>query len=138
MEDSHAIHLKSQLYRFGHRGLTKNPHKAFKLCFRATELDNSDACACASIFYCDVGEGVVEQQDMTEAKEYSKRLVKNGHIIDRYNLGVMEAEKGNFCVALRHCLLSAAAGDRGSLTFIAQFHRYKYVTRKEYATALAS
>jgi len=46
--------------------------------------------------------------------------------------------KGNFRLACKHWLISAAAGHAKSLEAIADFFKIDIVTKKEYSSALAS
>ena len=135
INDSVAILNASQLYKFGMYGLPKDPQKEFDLCIRAAELGNLDACNSAARFYHD---GVVVTKDMPKAKEYYEKAAKKGNIYARYNLGHFEQENENFRLASRHWLISAAAGNIDSLERIPKLYKMKLVTKKEYATVLAS
>jgi len=135
MNDSVAINMASQWYRFGKYGLPKDPQLAFDLCLRAAKLGNSDACNRAAMHYKD---GEIVPTDMTKATDYLKKAVKKGNISARHIIGAGEWSKCNYRLGSRHCLLSAAAGNTDSLEQIAKCYKLKLVTKKEYSVALAS
>mmetsp|Transcript_52333 Transcript_52333/g.59431 ORF Transcript_52333/g.59431 Transcript_52333/m.59431 type:complete len:165 (+) Transcript_52333:3-497(+) len=135
LNDSNAIYDIAQCYRKGKCGLPQDPKKAFDLCLRAADLGHSVACHNVARLY---KEGVDVAKDMTEARKYNKMAVKKGHIKARINLGVDEWNNGNYRVACKHWLISAAAGHAKSLEAIAEYYQYQLVTKEEYSTALTS
>jgi len=135
LNDSKAIYTASQCYLYGEYGLPKDPQKAFDLCLWAADLGNSDACCSVAINY---KLGVVVPTDIVKAREYNKKAVNGGIIVARYNIGLYEIEKGNYYLACRHWLISAAAGDAKSLKNIAKFYKFELVTKEIYATTIAS
>mmetsp|Transcript_49457 Transcript_49457/g.50272 ORF Transcript_49457/g.50272 Transcript_49457/m.50272 type:complete len:141 (+) Transcript_49457:2-424(+) len=112
-----------------------DPQKAFELCLRAAELGNSNACNSAASFYSD---GVTVPTDMAKAREYFQKGVKGGDIASRHRLGMDEKRNGNFRLASRHWLISAAAGATDSLEEISKSYKFKLVTKNECSTAYTS
>jgi len=135
MNDSTVIFMASQNYSNGNHGVPKDPQKAFDLCIRAAELGNSEANCNAAHFY---REGVVVPKDMIKASDYIKKAAKGGNLLARHILGVEEVKKYNCFIGSRHWLISAAAGYSPSLKEIANLFMFKFVTKEEYATTLAS
>jgi len=135
MNDSKAIYMASQNYLYGNHGVTKDPQKAFALCIRAAKLGNSRANWGAAQFY---REGVVVPKNMIKASDYIKKAAKGGNLLARHILGVEEVKKYNCFIGSRHWLISAAAGYSPSLKEIANLFMFKFVTKEEYATTLAS
>ena len=125
----------SQWYRFGMCGLPQDPQKELELKLRAAELGHAEACNNLAVYYSD---GVVVAKDMTTARKYYEKAAKKGNILARYNLGAIEWSNGNYRLASRHWLISAAAGHAESLINLAICYKDQLVTKEEYSTALTS
>ena len=136
LDDGIAIQTVSQCYRVGECGLPKDAQQAFELCLRAAALGNANACNSAASFYSD---GVTIPTDMVKAREYfQKGVQEGGGLATRHHLGMDEKHKGNFRLASRHWLISAAAGATDSLEEISKSYKFQVVTKKEYSTAYTS
>jgi localization factor PodJL len=81
-----------------------------ELWLRAGEL----GCACAEAYFClggtyyRRGQGV--ERDIEEAKHYYELTAMEGNIFARHNIGVLENKAGNLDRAMKHLMMSVAAG----------------------------
>ncbi|EJK71456.1 hypothetical protein THAOC_07100 [Thalassiosira oceanica] len=132
-KDPIAINILGQNYFKGELGLQKDARKAFELWEEAAELGSIDALFSLGNAY-DLGEGV--QQDKTKAAEFWTKAAMQGHVPARANLGWLEVEKGNNDRALRHYLISAKMGERGSVETIKEAFMAGAATKEQYAEAL--
>ena len=74
--------------------------------------------------------------DKKKAKHYHELAAMNGDIMARYNLGCLEGQAGNYQRAVKHCLIAARAGYKGSLDTVKQGYMHGYVTKEGYANTV--
>ena len=120
-------------YFHGQLGLHKDMRKAITLFTEAAELGSIDALFNLGVAY-DCGDGV--QQDEAKAAEYLKKAAMQGHVESRYNLGCIEGNKGSYDRAVRHFLISAKLGHKGSLEMIKKVCIAGHATKEQYTQAL--
>ena len=122
-------------YNRGGMGLPQSRSKARKLWLRAGELGHDAAHCCVGYAY-EHGEGV--ERDVATAKYYYELAAIGGNVTARYNLGLLEENAGNVNRAVKHWMISAAAGYDNSLTAIREFFMSGYVTKHDFEKALRS
>ena len=104
-----------------------------ELWLRAGEL--GDARAYCSVGYaCDHGLGV--ERDTEKAKHYYELAAMGGDITARHNLGCVEGNAGNTSRAMKHFMISAAAGYDNSLNNIKECFVNGYATKDDFEKAL--
>ena len=59
-----------------------------------------------------------------------------GHVESRHNLGCVEAQNGNYDLAVQHLMISAKMGYEMSLNCIKIMFKDGHVTKAQYAEAL--
>ena len=132
-DDAVAIRNLGSYYYYGVYGLRQNYRKANKLFLRAGGL--GDATAYCNIGYAyDLGEGV--ERDTRKAKYYYEIAAVGGDIISRNNLGCLEAQEGNMDRAMKHFIISAAAGHDKSLKAMQQGYLDCHATKDDFEKAL--
>ena len=82
----------------------------------------------------DNGRGV--EIDKQKARHYLELAAMNGSARARHNLGVLEAQTGNYQRALKHFTLAARAGYKQSLDVVKTGFMNGIVAKNEYAQAL--
>jgi len=82
------------------------------------------------------GEGHGVNIDAAKEKHYLKVAAKRGDMLGRHCLGMVEWNGGNKSLAMKHWLISAAAGHDESLRQIKEGFMNGFVNRDEYAYAL--
>ena len=132
-KDPFALYHLGLEYSHGTDGLKKDSRKAVELYTEAAALGSIEALYSLGAAYSK-GDGV-EQDKAKSAELYEKAAIK-GHVKSRYNLGCYEAEKGNLGRALKHCLISAKMGHKGSLESIKKVFMNGLATKEQYAEAL--
>ena len=80
------------------------------------------------------GEGV--KRDVDKAKHYYERAAMGGNATARFNLGNLENHAGNMNRAVKHWMISAAAGDDDSLTGIRECFQNGHATKDDFEKAL--
>ena len=80
------------------------------------------------------GEGV--KQDEPRAIRYWQKAAMKGHEGGRHGLGVVEFNKGNCELAVRHWMISAKMGYEDSLNYIKDRFMSGQATKAQYAEAL--
>ena len=132
-DDVAAIFYLAGYYRGGRYGLQQNFAKANKLWLRAGEL--GDARGYNNVGYAyDNGDGV--ERDVKKAKYYWELAVMGGDVVARHNLGCVEENADNMDRAVRHWMISAAAGHDNSLKEIRQGFLKGDVTKDDFEIAL--
>jgi TPR repeat protein len=134
LNDANAMCLLGNNYKAGEFGLPKSERKAFNLYVRAAELGFAEACSRASQYYRMPNDVVFAEEVM--ARKYLVMAAKGGDSTARHNLGVVENEKGNYGLALKHWTLSAGAGDQDSLDCIKRGYQKGFVSKVEFAETL--
>ena len=132
-KDPVAINSLGEKYCHGMTGLQKDMQKAVELCTEAAELGSIEALAHLGASY-HYGEGV--EQDEAKAAEYFKQAAIQGDVESRYNIGSHEGRKGNHDRAVRHFVISAKMGHKGSLEMIKEGFMRGFATKEKYTEAL--
>ena len=113
--------------------MQKDMRKTVELFEEAAELGSIEAlCSIGNAYYN--GNGV--QQDEAKAAEYYKKGAMQGHVLSRFNLGNHEGHKGSHDRAVRHYMISAKMGHKGSLEAIKEMFVRGLATKEQYAEAL--
>ena len=131
--DPEAIHNLGQKYREGDLGLQKDMRKGIKLYTEAAELGSIEALYNLGVLHFH-GNGV--EQDSIKAVQLWTKAAMQGHVQSRYNLGCFEVEKRNHDRAVRHLLISAKMGDKGTIESIKKMYMAGLATKEQYAEAL--
>jgi len=133
--DAVAIYTLGCDYAHGRYGLRQNTAKAMKLWLRAGELGCLEA-------YCNIGyaynNGDGVERDANKAKYYWELAAMRGDARARHNLGLSEQIAGNTSRAMKHWMISAAAGWDDSLKEIREGYLKGYVTKDNFEDALRS
>ena len=133
VDDAGALTELGSYYYNGRMGLRQNHKKAMKLCLRAGELGNSKA-HCNIGYAYRYGEGV--KRDEAKAKYYYELAAIGGIAVPRYNLGNLENRAGNMDRAVKHWMISAAAGHDKSLMGIRECFQNGHATKDDFEKAL--
>ena len=99
-------------YAKGEYGMPQDRSKAVELLLKAGELGFTEAYYNVGNAYS-FGRGVEVDDKM--AKHYYELAAMGGNVAARHNLGCMEDEVGNAYRAMKHFMIAARAGDKGSL-----------------------
>ncbi|EJK67172.1 hypothetical protein THAOC_11831 [Thalassiosira oceanica] len=132
-KDPEAINFLGEKYFFGDLGLQKDVRKGFELWTEAADLGSAKALFNLGVVY-DSGEGV--QRDKKKAPKFYKRAAMQGYVLARHNLGNREGREGNYDHAVRHFLISAKMGFKGSVEVIKSMFMDGNATKEQYAEAL--
>ena len=98
-------------------GLARDMEMEYKLLLRAIELGSAGACLLVARHYGHEHESL--GHDCSMSTEYLIKVgAKRGHIDSRYYLGLEELDRGNIELAVKHLMISAAAGHDDSLKLI--------------------
>ncbi|EJK64110.1 hypothetical protein THAOC_15187 [Thalassiosira oceanica] len=133
-KDPEGINQLGSKYFFGELGLQKDTKKAVELWTEAAaELGSIEALFCLGNAHHE-GEGA--QQDKAKGAEFYMKAAMQGHTESRYNLGVIEGEKGNHHRAVRHFMISAKMGHENSVENVKRAFMGGFATKEQYAEAL--
>ena len=132
-KDPEAIQFLASQYYFGALGLEKNVPRAIVLWTEAAELGSIEALYELGLGFSKGERGV---QDRAEAARYFELAAMKGHVAARHNLGWQECLNGNGRRAVRHYLIAARMGYKGSLDNIKIMFATGHATKKQYAEAL--
>jgi TPR repeat protein len=116
-----------------HANIMKDTDKAIKLFHRAADLGSAIANENFGLLY-DTGDGV--SKDMVKAKQYHEKGAMAGCATSRLNLGVDDANDGNFDRAIKHWLIAASSGDIRAVNDIKKAMIEGHATKDHYARAL--
>ena len=130
LNDHEAICQLAGFYSKGQHGLPKDKGKEVELNLRAVELGSVSACWNLACWF--------RERDHFKYMHFIKLGTKRGHVVSRHRLGYLEHERGNDNRAVRHWMISAAAGDADSLENIGRAYRNKLVTKDQYEEAIRS
>ena len=131
-KDPYAINHLGEQYLQGHFGLQKDMRKALELFEEAAELDSKEALySLGSMYYH--GEGV--EQDKEKGSEFYKKAAMQGCVTSRYNVAMIEKNKGNWNSALKHLLISAKMGHKESIVKIKDIFMAGAATKEQYTDA---
>ena len=132
-DDAEAIYNLGCLYRDGRYGLRQNKGKAVKLWLRAGEFGHTTS-------YCNVGyaygNGRGVEKDKKKAKHYYELAAMGGSVTARHNLGAIEGNAGNMNRAMKHFMISAAAGHDESLKEIQRCYLDGHASKDDFEKAL--
>ena len=136
LNDSEAFHQVGSEYRDGDMqtlGLPQNYEKAVELWKQAAALGSIMAhCSLGRAYYS--GRGV--ESDVNKAVYHMAVAAIGGHELARYDLGVIEENKGNMNRAMKHYVIAARCGVDKSLKLVGEGYKAGYVTKDEYASTL--
>jgi len=133
MNDPIAMCNLGCYHRDGRGGFPQDYNKAFELWQQAGELGHSEAFVCLGYAY-DHGRGI--EVDETKARYYYELAAMRGGCGGRCNLGVMEANGGNFDRAVKHCMIAVRGGYNKSLEMIQYMYSKGHATKDDYTKAL--
>ena len=131
--DAAAIDLLGDNYFFGALGLEKDVPRAIELWTKAAERGSIDAHSRLGYRYYN-GEGV--EEDKPRAIHHWQQAAMRGHAKSRHDLGEVEAESGNYELAVQHYMISAKMGYEASLNAIKDMFKGGHATKAQYAEAL--
>ena len=131
--DPEAIYYLGDLHFRGIYGLKKDLSRALELWTEAADLGSTAALFKMGGCHME-GEGLAK--DEAKAVEYWKVAAMQGEVQSRHNLGFYELEKGDFDRGVRHFLISAKMGYKGSLGIIKDMFANGHATKAQYAEAL--
>jgi len=131
--DAIAIYNHGNYYSKGTKGYPQDYDKALELWHRAGELGYVEA-------YCSIGHtydgGGGVEIDKKKAKYYFELAAMKGDMLARHNLGVKEAQKGNFERAIKHFMIGAKSGHNESMEKIQQLYSLGILSKDDYTKAL--
>ena len=134
-DDPIAIYTKGNYYKDGRNGYPQDYAKALESFHRSAELGCSEAYTSIGYVYLS-GRGV--KIDEEKAKHYYELAAMGGDTSARHNLGVLEANVGNYDRALKHLLIANRAGHDKSLEMIKDMYQHGDATKDDYTKALQS
>ncbi|EJK64443.1 hypothetical protein THAOC_14822 [Thalassiosira oceanica] len=120
-------------YSYGLHGLEKDVTRAIELYERAAVLGSKHAQMNLGCLY-HVGADV--EQDTAKALRHLEAAAVKGDILARFTIGTIEANAGNYDIALQHWMISAKMGHQGSLNNIKNMFVNGHATKADYAEAL--
>ena len=135
--DSGALHVLATCYDIGGKlGLPQDSRKAHQLWVRAAELGSREAHHSLSQSYGKYHkERGVEKDDKKELFHLEEAAIL-GDAASRCDLGMYEADRGNWNQAKRHWMLSASAGCEGCLERIKLGVKKGAVSKDEHSKTL--
>ena len=135
MENGNAIAYcqLGHFYYSGTNGMPQNWAKANELYLKAGDLGCAEAYNSLGISYRE-GRGV--EADKKKAKHYYEQAAMNGNAEARHDIGCMEGQTGHHRRAMKHFMLAAKAGDKGSLEYVKKGFTNGIVTKDEYESTL--
>jgi len=133
LNDGEAFSQMGLAYYNGDRGLPQDHGKAFDFFNRGAELGSIRAHYTLAMSY---EHGVFIEKDMGKAINHYKSAAIRGHEGARYNLGIIEEQKGSFVQAFKHFMMAARSGDEDSLKKVGEGYKAGRVTKDEYTSTL--
>lgn len=128
--DPIALHnLACRLFE-GRDGFPKNELKALELFHQAAELGSMEACTAIAIHYGDVA------KDKGKKRIFLEIAARNGNVVARRSLGVLEYNSNQRELSMRHFRLSAAVGCEGSLDVLKEDYKEGGLSKDELASVL--
>ncbi|EJK47202.1 hypothetical protein THAOC_34096 [Thalassiosira oceanica] len=115
--DAEAVYYLGQKYFYGELGLAKDVPRVIELWTEAAELGSVESHYALGIAYY-IGDGV--EEDKPRAIQHWQQAAMKGHVESRRNIGVVEFNKGNYKLAMKHLMISVKMGDENSLNSIKQ------------------
>ena len=81
-------------------------------------------------------QGLGAEKDMEKYMHHAEQAAIGGHPIARYNLGVLEEERGNIHRAVKHWMIAASFGYDNSIEALKEYYEGGMVSEKDFAAAL--
>ncbi|EJK62845.1 hypothetical protein THAOC_16527 [Thalassiosira oceanica] len=131
--DPVAICYRGSQYADGSHGLQKDVARAVELYERAAELGSKDAHLKLGGLYL---RGKDVEQDEAKAIRHFEAAAVKGDTLARCKLGNIEANAGNYDIALQHYMIAAKLGYHDSLHCIKALFMVGLATKSDYAEAL--
>ena len=122
-----------QQYTASDAGLEQDNKKAIELWLQAGELGHVAAYNSVGYAY---NNGRGAKRDAKNAKYYYELAAMGGDVCARHNLGILEKRAGNTTRAMKHFMISAAAGHDESLKEIRECYLDEDATKDEFEKAL--
>ena len=132
-DDPIAIYNLGVYYDKGRNGFPQDYTKALELWHKAGELGYSDAYVCIGYAY-DYGRGV--EVDQKKATYYYDLAAIGGDVDARYNLGLYQAQTGNFERSIKHLMIAVRGGNDDSLNQIKRMYSNGHATKEDYTKGL--
>ena len=131
--DADATHVLGTKHFHGQFGLEKDVQRAIELWTDAAVLGSMHAHFELGLAY---NNGIVVQQDKARAVEHWQHAAMKGHVMSRHGLGVVEANKGNYNLAMKHLLISSKMGFKISKDMVKVMFSRGQATNEQYAEAM--
>ena len=131
--NGHAFYMFAGCYAQGSMGMPKDWPKSNELLLKAGELGCTDAYTMLGSSYYN-GDGV--EIDKKKAMHYYELAAMNGNVKARYSLGFYEEQAGNYQRAIKHFILAAKVGHKGSLDMVTKGFRNGHITKDDYESTL--
>jgi TPR repeat protein len=123
-------------FLYGRLGLPVNHAKCIDLMRQSAALGHPVAQYQLGTFHR-TGEMGLEQSE-EEMCKFFEEAAEGGYLMARYNLGVMEHNKGNRTAAMHHLRLSAAGGAKWSMDSLIAYFEYGFLHHDDLAETLQS
>ena len=130
--DADALDWMADMYQAG-VGVPRNHEKAVELRRRAVKLGSAEALFSLGNCYQE-GEGV--SMDKEKERHYLELAAMKGHTSARHNLGCYEITEGDLNKAMRHFVIAARSGHKGSLSAVCEGFRSRDVTKQDFEETL--
>jgi len=75
---------------------------------------------------------------MNKALQHYKLAAMGGNCTARHNLGVLEDQRDNTHIAMKHYMIAAKCGHENSLKMVKAGYKYYQVTKDEYLSTLSA
>ena len=85
---------------------------------------------------CVYDEGLGVEKDVKKSIHHLEQAAIGGHVIARYNLGVLEEGRGNILRAVKHIIIAANLGHGPSMKGLKEFYTRGVVSKEDFAAAL--
>jgi len=131
--DAEAFMYFGSIYYEGSYGVPQNATKAFELWSKSADLGSVDAHENLGIAYNN-GEGV--GKDLVKAKHHCEIAAIGGNDFVRCNLGVIDANSGNFDRAKKHWMIAAMRGHDESLGNLEKMYAMGDLSKEDFEKAL--
>ena len=131
--DPIAIYNIGNYYMKGKHGYEQDYSKAIELWQRAGKLGYPKAYNNIGCSY-ECGRGV--EVEKKKAIHYFELAAIGGEVIARYNLGLVEQERGNIDRALKHYTIAVRDGESDSLEVIKRLYSNGHASKEDYTIAL--
>ena len=131
--DADATHVLGTKHFHGQFGLEKDVQRAIELWTDAAVLGSMHAHFELGLAY---NNGIVVQQDKARAVEHWQHAAMKGHVKSRHGLGVVEANKGNYNLAMKHLLISSKMGFKISKDMVKVMYSRGQATNEQYVEAM--